>query len=241
MVFEEALKYTILVIFGLTAILALLSIPDWIKIPEWYKKKLFTALIIEVAVAVIAYFGFLTYNKDDVESKSGSAQMVDSKKLLTPSIDSTKQYISVKSDANPVGRFSVLSLDGTGLFNTIDQAVAESNDYTLVKWEKRESGWVQIGNYLKGCPFSLKVLDSTNGVIYQIWQNENPDPLYCSTESSKRDVFAVDNRVIHFAEDKANNLYYLFRITEANMNPHSGRIPYAHVLQIRIKPLLGQK
>ncbi|NDV77521.1 hypothetical protein [Dysgonomonas sp. 511] len=238
MVFEEVLKYTILVVFGLTAALAVLSIPDWIKISEWYKKKLFLALIIEIVVAVISYFAFLTYDKKAVGSASlADTNIVDSTRLLTPYVDSQKQFINLKSENNTVGRFAVLSLDGTGLFNTIDQAVAESSDYALVKWEKQASGWTKQGNYLKGCPYYLKVTDSARGTIYQIQENDNSEPVYCSTESSKSDVFAVDNRVIHFVEDKMNNVYYLFRITEANLNPIS-RLPFVHVLQIKIKPVL---
>jgi hypothetical protein len=43
--FDNVLMIMILVIFGLTAVISLGSIPDWIKIPEWYKKKLYVNIL----------------------------------------------------------------------------------------------------------------------------------------------------------------------------------------------------
>ena len=50
---EFTLLCVFIVIFILTAVLTLASLPDWIKIPEWYKKKLFTALILEVIGVIL--------------------------------------------------------------------------------------------------------------------------------------------------------------------------------------------
>lgn len=52
----KILFYTFLAIFILTAILTLLSLPDWIKIQKSYKKVLFSSLLIEVVGCVIFLF-----------------------------------------------------------------------------------------------------------------------------------------------------------------------------------------
>ncbi len=52
----ELLGFLFLVIFGITAILTIASLPGWIKIPEWYRKKLFLALILEVIGSIIIFF-----------------------------------------------------------------------------------------------------------------------------------------------------------------------------------------
>lgn len=53
---DPILFYTFLGIFIVTAILTLLSLPDWIKIPKNYKKVLFSSLIVEVIGCVILLF-----------------------------------------------------------------------------------------------------------------------------------------------------------------------------------------
>lgn len=50
----DYLGYSFLIIFNLTAILALLSLPGWITIDEKYKKPLFYGVIIEVAIFIVS-------------------------------------------------------------------------------------------------------------------------------------------------------------------------------------------
>ncbi len=52
----DILDIVFLVIFALTAVITLLSLPNWIKIGEWYKKKLFGILILQVVGAVIMVY-----------------------------------------------------------------------------------------------------------------------------------------------------------------------------------------
>lgn len=52
----EILGYAFLVIFVLTAILTLASLPGWINIPENYQKVLFKTLVLEVVGAIVVLF-----------------------------------------------------------------------------------------------------------------------------------------------------------------------------------------
>lgn len=72
-------------IFIITAVLTLLSIPEWIKIPEWYKKKLFTALILEV-VAVVILLGKKVFIDDNVNMQEQVYISIDKTGKLNPYI-----------------------------------------------------------------------------------------------------------------------------------------------------------
>ncbi|WP_053405799.1 hypothetical protein [Persicobacter sp. CCB-QB2] len=51
------LQYGFLVIFFLTAVIGLLSIVGWVpKMDEWYRKRIFTALILEVVAVILLLF-----------------------------------------------------------------------------------------------------------------------------------------------------------------------------------------
>src|SRR5437762_383026 len=52
---DTTIIWIFVAIFVATAIIALGSLPGWISVPDYYKKKLFTLLILEVVVCVIAF------------------------------------------------------------------------------------------------------------------------------------------------------------------------------------------
>ena len=53
----------------------------------------------------------------------------------------------------------------------------------------------------------------------------------------KEDLFAIDNRIIHFFEHEG--IYYLIRIVVADLNETTLE-KYTHVLQIRFEPSLKE-
>ena len=61
------LGYLFLVIFALTAILTLASLPGWIEIPDEYRKILFRALLLEVVGAIVLLYTNSFINPPDPE------------------------------------------------------------------------------------------------------------------------------------------------------------------------------
>jgi|GEM_PF-4915308 len=94
-------------VFIITAILTILSIPEWIKIPEWYKKKLFTALILEV-IAVVILLAKETFFDNSSALKQAYVSLDATGKLI-PYITDDKGDTIYISDFYKEG--SVLELD----------------------------------------------------------------------------------------------------------------------------------
>lgn len=70
------LGYLFLVIFALTALLTLLSLPNWIVIPDDYRKALFRMLLLEVAGAVIILFTNSYLKKEALYNPKDSPEWV---------------------------------------------------------------------------------------------------------------------------------------------------------------------
>lgn len=93
----ELLGYVFLVIFILTALLTLLSLPNWIKIPESYRKTLFKSLLLEVIGSIIIVFSNNYIEKSNSEPiyetypKGWVAIDIEDGKIVTP-------IIKVKTD-----------------------------------------------------------------------------------------------------------------------------------------------
>jgi len=89
----EILGYLFLVIFGLTALLTLLSLPNWIVIPDVYRKTLFRALILEVVGAIIIVFTNHFINdsgegtKHIIKTENWIALSLDSAQIIQPRIE----------------------------------------------------------------------------------------------------------------------------------------------------------
>lgn len=65
----DILGIIFLVIFSLTALITLASLPNWIHIDEKYKKPLFTSLILEVVGAVVILFSQTFLKQGDAEKQ----------------------------------------------------------------------------------------------------------------------------------------------------------------------------
>lgn len=91
----DILGYVFLVIFVLTALLTLLSLPDWIKIPENYRKTLFKSLLLEVIGAIIIVFSNNYIEKASKQTtykvlpKGWVAIDVETGKIVNPYIEIT--------------------------------------------------------------------------------------------------------------------------------------------------------
>jgi len=117
-----------------------------------------------------------------------------------------------------------------GLYNSIQMngsAISSEENYAYVKWGKQPgANWKARGQFLP--PFQLDVIDYAEGTYYLITNTETGITVYDSRNSSKN-LFAVDNRIIHFL--KHNNTYYLLRITQADLQSDA---KYVHVLNIKL-------
>ncbi len=247
--FDGALQIMILVIFGLTAILALLSIPDWIKISEWYKKKLFLALIIEVVAIVITYLaGMLTPSVNEVVQSDVSHK----DRKLVPIFESYDHdiFVSDASTKDTIGKFTMKDLQTAGFFNAIDSTTA-LRDHVEIKWRKvnarwkndRDSSQVNIP-YIKDCPYIIKVSDYNYNTIYRIYNiNDLQNPVFCSDRDRLGNLgFNSGERGVHLFEykDSKGVIYYtLFRVTNARLK--RGEEQFVNFVQIRIKAHLQNK
>lgn len=275
--FNEILRYGFLAIFFITAILGLASIPDsGIKIPEWYRKRIFTALILEVVGALIILFNQEFINKDSSGvpvykiNTTDWVALTDSCKLAKPVItiatadtainvplgkqsnlefkglkaEISKNGLSIKNanDAT-IGMIPGMDLESFGLFNSFRTAkdeISSSENYSYIKWSKCDTTtcvWEQKGSFIG--PFRLEVYDGPNGIgtNYRIINIKDNSSKFDSNTTSK-DLFAVDNRIIHFLEYE--NVYYLLRIAWADLTEEQQN-KYVHVINVRMKPSFAGK
>ena len=210
---ESALKWIFLIIFGLTAILTVLSIPEWIKIPEWYKKKLFTALILEVVGAIVIVFSGLNKTGDQQDIKpviECKHQHLGERNPLKYTINEDDN-LEIADDSLLLGYISKNKLRKNGIFNTIESGDGFNAAYGTIKWEKESTGWTQTES-IANCKLNIQVYDSA-GLKYRIRYNEKVlFPLEGSTFNFNND----NNRITHvFYED---NAYYIAGITAARLS-----------------------
>ena len=246
--FNNALLILIIVIFGLTAFLAIASIPDWIKISEWYKKKLFLALIIEIIALMLAYVSNILSDKNPKPEadRYNKEQVLD----LLPSLEKKMFYVINNKDT--LGKISIDDLTLPNLFNSIkyNSEGYELDNHRLIKWEYKKGKWSSSDNWISDCPYYIKISDDKRRTIYEIREKNEHDtvkPLYTSKESiSDIDLFNRNNRKVHITEyvdKKDNQLYYsLFRIVDANLQSDSTKNSrYVYISQMKITPILNEK
>jgi len=245
--FNGILLIMISVIFGLTAILALASIPDWIKIPEWYKKKLFLALIIEIIAIVLGHLGsdILGSKGKGGNNNIDPANYVERNKeqTLTPKPDSSMKFLYIHGNDTlpPIGKLPISSLECLNLFNTIDYD--QSKDHVLIKWAKVDNVWQNTTEEIEDCPLFLRIRDLNEypyGTAYEIIDRQNPDKAPRFSSANKAiEYFNESRRVVHVFDytnkENGKQYYTLFRIVSANLTP--GQPNHVYVLQMRIKPV----
>jgi hypothetical protein len=259
--FDNALIIMILVIFGMTAVISLGSIPDWIKIPEWYKKKLFTVLIIEVIAIVLAYSAKI-FDK----TRGGTTIKYSKQTELNLTYFSGNDSIYVHAEQDTLGRFSRDKLYGNkthykDLFTHIQPPASDYGDYVSIQWtyDYSTGNWTNGKPegycFVKDCPFYTKVRNIGGKPAFQIFKEGEEEPFFCSSNSNVSDPFHKDNRRIYFCEynnkEDAKTRYTLFRITEADVyskisgkstsdDTESGTANkkklYVNILQLRINP-----
>lgn len=249
--YDNILMIMILSIFGVTAVLALGSIPDWIKIPEWYKKKLFTVLIIEVVAIVI------TYSATKLNGPTNEKITYDKNTELSLKYFANDDSIYACYQKDTIGRFSRDKLNYNELFNHIKQPVKDYDDYKVIEWtyDQQTNKW---GNTLgdkecaiEGCPFYTRVGYVNGTLAFQIFKQGEEIPYFCSKTSDTNEFnnWPKNNRRVHlfeYMDEKESKIrYVLFRITSADVyeqtssKPDSTTAPkrrFAHILQVRIRP-----
>ncbi|MDL2252066.1 hypothetical protein LJC12_04370 [Odoribacter sp. OttesenSCG-928-J03] len=208
---EKALQWVFLSIFALTAILTVLSIPDWIKIPEWYKKKLFAALILEVIGAIL-----LSYPTIAELNKKSDEVVVDNKYATIQKTTALSYKIKenwgleVFHDSLELGFIPQYQLKSRGIFNAMKPLDGFNSGYQTVRWKESNGEWVQEKG-LDGCDLSVCVFDSLGVVKYRICYGQ--DVLYTSSSSV---VFNDGERPTHVFYKGGS--YYIVRMSAARLN-----------------------
>ena len=254
--FNTILLIMVAVIFGLTALLALASIPDWIKIPEWYKKKLFTVLIIEIITLVTAHLGIylgVVKNKENADVNV----VFNKERTLTAVPDSTMKYIyAVVNEKDTLGKFSTNNLIGKlkiDWFNAIeyDAEKSELDGFARIMWNEVNGEWKPTNDSIKGCPYYMRIRNIKEppyGTAYEIIDKRDPDkPVLFSSAGGSTDYFNTISRVMHAFEytdtNKGDRCYAVFRIIGANLRADTTarRNKTVEVLQMKIKPIWDDK
>lgn len=240
--FIDVVLYTIIIIFACTAILALLSIPNWIKIEEWYKKKLFTALIIEVIAAVLATYTIVLNNK------KGDSSTSETTEIVTPNENPVPFYTandSTKHTKRP--NFGNFKLAGFSL-----DSIGDASNHAEIKWEKIKNGkWTEIRKYgrpntpaITGCPFFIIVKDTLDSIskktitVYQIYKEGNSQPIVCSDKDGGNNwgINTNKNRILHCLDyvDNQSTCYAIFYIYDADVDHKKEK--FINFSQIVIEP-----
>lgn len=242
--FDNILLIMVAVIFGLTAVLALASIPDWIKIPEWYKKKLFLALIIEIVAIVIAYLTSILPAEKEQTPKVVSPE-INREQSLKLDFDSTKKdFYIVNEKKEAFGKFSIGDLEAYNVFNEIVCSPNRSDDsHILVRWNQKNGGaWESSSDSIAGCPLYMKISDKNSQTIYEIINKNSSKEYEFTTKGKTDDYFNRNQRRVHieeYTDTKNGKLYYcLFRIVDANLQGDSKNV---YVLQMRIAPYFNKE
>ncbi len=150
---------------------------------------------------------------------------------------SSKLSMLVKSQNDKVlGKISDYELGEKGLFNLIPD-VSSSQNFRHIRWQIDNGKWQRVDTTINRVPYGdffgkdvrFEVYPVRGGAQYRIFNKV--DTVYESTVSDLN----VSNRTIHFCKD-SENVYYLFRITAADLTGANGRIPFVNLLQIKLEP-----
>lgn len=126
------LFYTFLGIFIATAILTLLSLPDWIKISTSYKKVLFTSLIVEVIGCIILLFKQEMQIKYTIEPDENWVAMHSSNaEIIQPTLKLNTETFMLGMAANEA--------NNVFLNNSLD--IKKNGDKWTVYNENNQFGW----------------------------------------------------------------------------------------------------
>lgn len=232
---SDLLGYMFIVIFALTALLTLLSLPNWINIGEWYRKKLFLALIIEV-VGLVLLIGKDVLLPKDVTENVVSAQIGPGVKLR-PSVNTRGDLSIVSPDSVTLGDLPTSSLQRFSLFSRINSSANDKDNNDVVKWESAagDSKWrLARGKEMTNPPFKFEVEDHERETVYKITNAITGAEMFNSGTYQREGLFDLDNRMTHFYA--YDNTYCLFRIISSELT--NGKKRHVHVLQVKLDPEL---
>ena len=154
-----------------------------------------------------------------LEPFRGTSTQLTDEGLTVLNSDNERLAIVKNSELKQLGFYNSIQMSGS--------AISSEENYAYVKWNKKSgANWKARGQFLS--PFQLDVIDYAEGTYYLITNTETNETVYDSRNSSKN-LFAVDNRIIHFL--KHNNAYYLLRIAQADLQSETN---YVHVLNIKL-------
>lgn len=252
------LFYVFIGIFVLTAFLTLLSLPGWVKIDQWYQKKLFLALILEVVGVVVTLFGDTFYGSDNSKTYA-QTEAVLKKMSDTPNTWLDNKGLNMYFDIITRNRNNDTTNTVTQTL-TIDQSTIKDmelfNSITLNDFYRESSAilkfrrdpennnrWYHKEGEIKNCPFKCEVYDASTGANYKITQDS--DIKFDSYGPKTFDVFNKYNRryIILSYRDSSNNdkLYYLYRVTGADLENSSIENQFIDIFLIEIKSVLETK
>ena len=221
-------------IFAITAILTLLSLPNWINIGEWYRKKLFLALIIEV-VALVLLIGRNELLKDN--SPKALTARIGPNESLRPAVKPGGNICVISSDSVELGTISPVSFERMNFFTRINSSADDAEKNDVVKWESAAGStkWVIArGKEMTNPPFALDVRDVGQETVYVITNTVTGEEKFNSGTYHKEGLFDLENRMTHFYGH--DNTYCLFRIISSELT--KGKKRHVHVLQVKLDPAL---
>ena len=226
-------------IFGLTAVLTILSLPGWIPIPEWYRQKLFVALLLEVVAAVLILFRHEILN---MREQPGVDKKVDPNTVLISSFSRGSLNVHRPDSLSPVpiGFIPRDSLVSIGMFNSLAVDQWQSVNNPLVEWRPSSAsptGWKKTGFDMAGCPFTFEVygdLEEGGRTRYKIIDTRTGEVVYWSKSRGIIKEFDDGNRMLHYMQDGSK--IYLFRIDRADL----GAYPFVYVWQVTLTASLQE-
>lgn len=231
----DTLLYVFIGIFVLTALLTLLSLPNWINIGEWYRKKLFLALIIEV-VAIVLFIGKEMLEQKYTKTDDEVVGPITSAFPLKPEVRQQGQLSILQDDDEHLGNLPATSLRNLNLFTRVNSLPAASDKNDVIKWEAPagSSKWaIKRGKMVTNPPFALEVKDVGTETVYTITNVITGEVKFNSLEPSE-DVFNLEHRLTHFFGHE--NTYCMFRIISSELS--KGKDRHVYFLQMKIEPAL---
>lgn len=150
---------------------------------------------------------------------------------------SSKLNLLVKSqNGKTLGKISDYELGDIGLFNLIPD-VSSSNNFQNIRWQIDNGRWRRVDTLINNVSYAeflgkdvrFEVYSSPSGTRYRIFNKT--DTVY---NSSANDL-NLKNRTVHFCKD-SDNVYYLFRITAADLTKSPA---FVNLAQVKLQPSIN--
>lgn len=263
---NAVLFYTFLIIFIATAVLTLLSLPNWVIIPENYKKVLFSSLIIEVVGCVVLLFkqeiqftynvkpnsNWIALSTTDGSLVQPSIQVFDSTFILGEYVNNNipnlaghsmkiklegAEMLALNRDGIVLGKITDVNLQELGLFNRLEAWKNEIPDSEEYKIIKFNFDRSLNSWVQKG----KSAADSLVGIEVFSTPEIGYKIVNLKTNKEVFNSMNVSMDVIHRDRRKLHfiqleNAFYLIRITQADLNKRNEE--FIHFMLVKLKPQL---